>query len=522
MPTDTSQLQLVAVLLLGVALLTPLARRLGLPPPVVVMLFGAAVGFVPFVPTLRLPPALILPLVLPPLLFTAARRTTSRAFVNDAVPISLLAVGLVFITTFTVAMVAHEVEHEMTWAAAFTLGAIVSPPDPVAATSVAGRLRLPSSLVTILEGEGLFNDGIALVLYRLAVSAVVAGALSAGRATGEFVIVVGAGGAIGVAMGWTARWLLAHIREADAEGALILLVPYASYLVAELAQASGVLAVLTTGLFLSERGIRATTAAGSLAGRGFWTISEFVISNLAFALVGVELASILIGQRPGSGANIAVAVLTAVVVIAVRPLWIAAVFPLIVRSRTAADRPPLHKRSAVLLSWAGMRGVVTVASALALPLATEAGAPFPARPTIVVSALLVVAVTLVIQGLTLPVVVRLLGLRSETDSLDDAGAELRAEIGDAGLAELDRRVTAGEVRPEIAERARDQLVLRRDERGEDEGAEEDERRRAREVGEALLRFQRDRVLSLRRSGTVDPRVADELLTEIARRLDRGR
>ncbi len=436
-------------------------------------------------------------------------------------PISLLAVGLVFITTFAVAVVAHQTDPELTWAAAFALGAIVSPPDPVAATSVAGRLRLPASLVTILEGEGLFNDGIALVLYRLAVSAVVAGTLSAGRAATEFVTVVALGMAVGLAMGWTARWLLAHIDEADAEGALMLLVPYASYLLAELAHASGVLAVLTTALFLSERGIRATTAAGSLAGRGFWTITEFVMSNLAFALVGVELASVVIGQNPGSSANLAVAGLTAVVAIGVRPLWIAIVFPLIIRSRTAADRPPPDKRSAVLLSWAGMRGVVTVASALALPLATDAGDPFPGRSTIIVSGLFVVAVTLVVQGLTLPLVVRLLGLRADTDPLD-AEAELRAQIGEAGLAELDRRVTAGEVGPEIAERARDQMVMRRYEPGEDEDDEEDKRRRAREVGEALLRFQRDRVLGLRRSGAVDPRAADEILTEIARRLEHGR
>ena len=518
MEANAEQLQLVVLLLLGIVVVAPLTRRIGFPVPVVVMVFGALVGLVPGVPRLEIPPALILPLVLPPLLFAAARRTTARAFAADALPIGLLAVGLVLLTTAVVAVAAHALAPELSWAEAVVLGAVVSPPDPVAATSLAGRLPLPPSLVSILEGEGLFNDGLALVLYNLAVAAAITGTFSVGKAALELLLVVVGGVVLGLGLGWGGRRLLAWLADPDAESVLTLVLPYGAYLVAEAVSASGVLAVLASGLYLSEWGVGATSAAGRLLGRGFWTVTEFMISSLAFALVGLELTTVVVDQGGVTGTDVSVALVIGALVVILRPAWIFAVRPLVAKARRAAGRPPPDARAAALLAWAGMRGVVTVATALALP-ALDPGA---ARHTIVTSALAVVALTLLLQGLSLPVVARRLRVRAEFDP-ERVADELRARISQEAMAELDRRVEQEGVAPEVAEDVRERITLppRFDLPGD---SEEQARRRleaARNLALDLLQFERDRLIELRRAASVDAAAVDEVLLEVSRRLERN-
>src|SRR3954468_13017343 len=285
---------LMGLLVLGVVVLTPVADRVGVPQPVLLTVYGIILGFVPGVPSPDLPPELILPLVLPPLLFAATQATSARELRAAARPILTLAVGLTIGTAALVTVVAHELG--LPWAVAAVLGAVVSPPDPVAASAVAGRLRLPARLVTILEGEGQFNDGTALVLYQLSVMAVVAGGGTAARGGVGLAVAVVGGLVIGLAGGWMSRRALGLLHDPVAETTVTIAVPFALYLFADEIGASGVLAVLAAGLYLRATTTRELTSAGWLLGRAVWSYVDFAVSGLLFAFLGIELTSVLEGS----------------------------------------------------------------------------------------------------------------------------------------------------------------------------------------------------------------------------------
>lgn len=413
------QLALLLVLLLGAVVTVPLGERLGLPSPVLMTLIGIVLALLPFVPNVHVPPEFILPLLLPPLLYAAVQRTSWRQFAANKRPIFLLAVALVFVTTAAVAAVADSVVPGLPIAAALALGALVAPPDPVAATAVAGSLGLPRRLVSILEGEGLFNDVTAIVLYHVAIAAAVSGNFSWPQAVGQFALSAVVAVVVGLALGWLTNKLMGLLDDATLQIGLTVLVPFASYVTAEELHGSGVLAVLTTALFLAEHAADADDVMGRLAGNAFWQIVDMLVTGIAFGLIGLELHNAFGTADGREGALLGWSAAVVGVVVGVRLLYLLPATWLAKRLHKLRDYDeeiPVSWRETVVMWWAGMRGVASVALALAIPLETHDGDPFPMRDEIIFIAFAVIMATLVFQGLTLPWLVRRLGVRADTDA----------------------------------------------------------------------------------------------------------
>src|SRR5439155_15800644 len=340
-----------------------------------------ALGFIPGVPRLTLPPDLVLVGVLPPLLYSAGFFTSLRDLRANVRPISLLAVGLVAATMAVVAVVAHF-EVGLGWASAFVLGAVVAPTDPIAASAIARRLGVPRRIVTIVEGESLVNDATALGLYRAAVVAVAAGTFSIGDASLRLVSSVAGGVAVGLAVGWIVALVRIRLDNIPAEIAISLLTGYLAYIPANALHVSGVLAAVTVGVYLGWRAPELSTPAMRMQGNAVWETLVFLVNALLFALVGLQLRPILDALSGESTASlIGDAVLVTGTVVAVRLAWI---FPFTYGPRFALRRVPERDpyppwQAPALLGWMGIRGAVSLAAALALPLTTHPGAPFPDR-----------------------------------------------------------------------------------------------------------------------------------------------
>ena len=516
---------LVAVVLAAVVALTPVAQRLGLPQPVVLTVFGVGVGLVPGTDPLPIDPQYVLPAVLPPLLFAATLRGTVEQFRRDARPIALLAAGLTVASAGAVAVVAHGLG--LGWGPAVVLGAVVSPPDPVAATSVARRLSLPPRLVTLLEGEGLFNDATALVLYGVAVSALVTGQVTAGGVALGLVLAVVVGVAVGLVGGWLMRWTLSVLHHEAAETTLTVSVPFATYLIADRLQGSGVLAVLTLGLYLRSRGHSSITSGGWLLGRSVWRFLDYLVTSIVFVLVGIELTAVL-ERGPVNGSLAILASAVVAVLIVLRLAWIYPAVRLVRFSRDGEVRVPYGAREALVAGWAGMRGVVTVAATLDIPTRTAAGAALPGRATILIVALATVLFTLVVQGLTLPGLVRLLKVGSASDDRAKAAA-LRRRAAEAAL-EAVHGAAAERGIPDVVHRAaaeRYESDLRAQEAvdaalaahgDEDEGdVDADYTEALRHLTRLASDAEREVVLQARVSGEVSVEVADDVLTRVESR-----
>ncbi|NHC13990.1 Na+/H+ antiporter [Motilibacter deserti] len=510
-----STFELCAVLVAGIVVLTPLSRRLGVPQPVVITVFGVLLALVPGVPELHVPPEHILPVVLPPLLFAATLRTSPREFRESALPVALLAVGLTIVTAAVVAVAVHAVG--LPWPAAFVLGAIVSPPDPVAATSVARGLGLPARLVTILEGEGLFNDATALVLFQVALSAALAGALSPEDAAVELVVGILGGAAIGLAGGYGARLALARLHDATTETTVSLVLPYAAYLLAEQVGGSGVLAVLGAGLYLRTGAAhRALTSRGWLDGRAVWRFADFALTSLAFSFVGLELTDVL-GRADLTRESWMVLISALAAVVLTRAAW---VFPAsaVLRRRSREDGVGVYGgRETAVVAWSGMRGVVTVATALALPTTTDDGGPFPRHDDIVLTALGVVLVTLLLQGLTLAPLVRALHVGGAGDG-HVALLTLRRRAAEAAQERLHGLREAG-VDPEAVDvvAARYEAMLRAARSLHDAGQDERRQEEIAHVLEQAIDAEREALLEARRNGSAGAEVVDEVLAEVEAR-----
>ena len=340
---------LAALLLAGIVVLTPVADRVKVPLPVLLTVYGLMLPVLPGMPVLSLEPDLILPLVLPPLLFAATQRATVREFRDQSRSILLLAVGLTLISAGAAAWVASLAG--LGWGAAWVLGAVVAPPDPVAATAVARRLRLPHRMVTVLEGEGMFNDATALVLYGAAVAAVVSGHLTPGGLSVRLVLAVVGGVGVGLLGGLATRWALAALRIAAAETLVTLAAPFAVYLVAEQVHGSGVLAVLALGLYLRSYGHPAISSGGWLLGRAVWGFADYVITCLVFVLIGFELTDVLRRSTPQAD----VILLALAVIVTLVGVRLALVFPAARLARLPwRGRPPtLPPAGARRWWWAG-------------------------------------------------------------------------------------------------------------------------------------------------------------------------
>jgi monovalent cation/hydrogen antiporter len=508
---------LVVLGLLGaVAAMLAVAPALRIPYPILLVLGGLAIGLIPGMPNVELRPELIFFGVLPPLLYSAAFFTSLRDLRANVRPIGLLAVGLVVMTTVGVAVVAHAMVDGLTWPSAFVLGAIVSPTDPIAATAIARRLGVPRRLVTIVEGESLVNDGTGLVLYRVAVAAVVTGSFSELRTGGLFVVSALGGVAVGLGVGWVVREARRRLDNPPAEITISLLTGYFAFIPAELLGVSAVLAAVTAGIYLGWHTPELTNSRVRLQGIAVWEIVQYLLNALLFVLVGLQLPVVVdaLGDIPGMRL-LGYAALVALAVIVLRFAWVFAVLhaPKLIARRVSSWQ------GAVFLSWAGMRGALSLAAALALPLETDAGASFPGRDLILFLTFSVILATLVGQGLTLPIVIRVLGLEDDgIDAREEAEARIRA--AEAAIARLDDLEREEWVREDTAGRLRGLYSFRTDrfrarfEDGDD-GALEMRSQDYQRLRRELLEAEREALLDLRRTGAI----SNEVWIRVARDLD---
>jgi len=519
---SNEQLLVLLFLLVAVAGMLVIAPALRVPYPIVLVVGGVIVGFLPRMPELELPPDLVLVAVLPPLLYAGTFFTSLHELKLNMRPLGLLAVGLVIATTVIVAVVAHATIDDLGWSSAFVLGAIVSPTDPIAATSIARRFGVPRRLVTIIEGESLINDGTALVAYRFAVVAVVSGSFSFWHAGLEFLYAVFGGIAIGLGVGWLIRQLRRRLDNPPLEITIALLSGYLAFIPAELVHASAVLAAVTVGIYMGAHTSELTTAQTRVQGDAVWEIVVFVLNALLFVLIGLQLPVIL-DQLSGepAGTLLAYGVIVSATVILVRIAW---VFPATyiprALSRRIRERDPYPPwQYPAFISWTGMRGAVSLAAALALPLTTDEGAAFPGRDLILFLAFCVIVATLVGQGLSMPLVIRALGLESDRISeKEETKARIRA--AEAALARLEELGDEDWVRPDTAERLRGLYSFRRNRFAarfdrEDDGAIEEQSLAFQRLRRELLDAERQRLVELRREGVI----SEEVMQRVVRDLD---
>ncbi len=420
------------ILLAAVTILCWVSSRLRLPYPIMLVLAGLPIAFIPGLPKIELDPDLVFLLFLPPLLFRAAATTDWGQFKRDITTISLLAIGLVLLTMLLVAAVGHWVIG-LPWAVAFVLGAIISPTDALAATVVMRRLSVPRRLSAIVEGESLVNDAGALVAYRMAIAAVVVGGFNLWEA-GLLFIVDAIGG---IAIGCAVAWLVMRFRRRVQDTALLqtgsLLTPFAAYVPADELGLSGVLAVVACGLLIGFKGRH--RAEVHIAVVPMWQAIEFILNGLGFILIGLQLPFVVEGLSEVSRVKLAAwTLLVAATTIGARALWMFAA--LLLRSTHAGRTLPRRVRvaNAIVLSWSGMRGIVSLAAALAVPIATTSG-PFPHRHLILCLTFGTILLTLVGQGLTLPLVIRRLRLTERPEEDDETLA--RFAVTQAGLQRVD-------------------------------------------------------------------------------------
>ena len=518
---EAHQLEIVIALVAAVLALATAARRLLIPYPIFLVLGGLVISLVPNVPVLRLDPDLVFLVFLPPVLWSAAYFTSLRDFRANLRPISLLAIGLVLATTAVVAVVARFVMPGMSWAAAIALGAIVSPPDAVAAAAIARRLGIPFRIVTVLEGESLINDAAALVIYRSAVAAVVTGAFSLSDALWQFVLTSAGGVLVGLIVGWLACWGLRLSEDSLTETALTLLAPYAAWLLAERTHTSGVLACVAGGLYIRQGFSAAVAPATRIQATAVWNVLVFVLNGVIFALIGLQLGAIrMAGLAEDLVTLVRLGALISLAVIVIRLIWVppAVVIPRLV-SKKLRVRDPIPPPSAILLvAWIGMRGIVSLAAALALPATTASGAPFPFRSEIILVTFAVILATLVLQGLSLTPLIRFLEL-GEDRTLELEEARAREEAAQAAMARLEELSGAEWPRREDVDRMRavyTQRIRRASpiELGAD-GTAVRAQAAFRRLRHEVLSAERRALIALRNQGVI----SDEILHRLEQELD---
>ena len=511
-------LVLVALLAAAAALLA-IAELIRIPYPIPLVLGGLVLGFVPGMPQIELPPDIVLVAVLPPLLYGAAFFSPLRELRANVKPIGFLAIGLVLTTTVAVAAVAHAAIPGLGWSTAFVLGAIVSPTDPTAATAIAQRLGLPRRLVALIEGESLVNDGTALVAYKFAVAAVVTGSFSLVTAPARFVLSIAGGILVGLVVGRGIREVRRRLDNPPVEITISILSGYFAYLPAEALGVSGVLSAVTVGIYMGWHTPELTTAQTRLQGVAVWEILFFVLNAFLFTIIGLQLPVILDGLAGYSTTTLLwYAVLVATTVIAARFAWVFVTAPRLLARRAREGSVPWQP--SVVLAWSGMRGAVSLAAALALPLTTDAGKSFPNRELIVFVTFNVILATVVVQGLTLPKLIRLLRLEDDRWLEEKEDTKARIHAAEAALARLEALAEEDWVREDTADRLRRLYEFRRTrfrarlDAGDDGGIEQrssDYQRLLRE----LLDAERAAVRSLRR----ERRISDEVMRRVERDFD---
>jgi len=406
------EIQILVLLLIAIAAVGVVAKRSNIPAAILLVLSGVALALIPGLPAVRLPPELVLLLVLPPLIYSSAVAMSWREFRFSLRPISLLAVGCVVFTTVAAAAATHWLLG-LSWPVGFVLGAIVSPPDAVAPLSIARRMQLPRRILVILEGEGLANDATALILYRFAIVAVSTGVFSFGEATGTFAVIIAGELLWGIGVGWLMLRLRRWVADAQIEIVLSILTPYLAYWPPQHLGGSGVLATVVAGLYVSWNGLSLISATTRLQGIFFWDVLVYLIEGIVFLMTGLQARTLVMGLGNYSWSALAgsAAVVSAVVILA-RFIWIypATYLPRWLIPAIARKDPSPPWQWPFVLGFTGVRGIVSLAAALAIPLAMADGRPFPDRNLILFLTFSIILVTLVGQGLMLPALIRILGL----------------------------------------------------------------------------------------------------------------
>ncbi|MEY2538778.1 MAG: monovalent cation/hydrogen antiporter [Verrucomicrobiota bacterium] len=434
------QAETVVLLFALVAMLVVIARKLAVPYPIMLVLAGLAVSFIPHLPQVKLNPDIVFYFFLPPLIYPAALFTSWRDFRRNLRPILLLAIGLVLFTMVATACVAHALIAGLPWAAAFALGAIVSPPDAVAVTAVFRRLAVPHRIEVILEGESLVNDATALVALQFAIAALMTGSFSLGHATARFVFVAVGGIAFGFVVGFFVRWVHQHLDDPPVQITISLLTPFLAYLPAERLHVSGILAVVTAGIYLGWHSPVIVSARYRLQSYAFWEMVVFLLNGFVFITIGLQLPGILHALQGESIMRlIDDALLISGAVVLLRIAWVfpASYLPRLLSSRVRARDPHPGWRNLVIVAWSGMRGVISLAAAFALPFTLSNGTAFPARNYILFFTFCVILTTLVLQGLTLPLLIRKLGVKDEGGN-DEEERIARLAANEAAMVFIDR------------------------------------------------------------------------------------
>ena len=443
-------IEVILFLYIAIAALAFFARKLAIPYPLLLVIGGLALSRVPNLPGVTIAPDYVFLVFLPPLLYHAALLTSWRDFLANLRPIALLSIGLTLFTTIVVAAVAHAAIPGFSWPVAFVLGAIISPPDAIAAAAIAERLRVPKRIVTILEGESLVNDAIALVAYRFAVAATVGGAFSLPQATWQFLVVSIGGIAVGLVVGWIVTWVRPRVVDGSIEGMISLLTPYLAYLPAERLHLSGVLATVTCGLHVARRLPHIASPTMRIRGYAVWDSLTFLLNGLVFILIGFELPEILqgIGDIP-TRALVGYAALISVAAILVRLFWVfpATYLPRVIPAIRRRDPAPPFGWT-FMVGWTGMRGIVSLAAALALP------EMFPHRHLILFLTFGVILATLILQGLSLPLVIKTMKVVDHGEEERDEEVAARYLTALAAIERLDILVKDLHAPPEIVGRVR--------------------------------------------------------------------
>jgi len=512
------------ILLLFVVIFAALARKLQTPYPIVLVVAGLLLSFIPGIPRISLNPDVIFLVVLPPLLYAAAWLTSWRDFKFNLVSILLLAFGLVGFTVLGVATTAKWLFRGFDWRLGFVLGAVVATTDAIAATSIAKRVGLPQRIVDILEGESLVNDATGLLALEFAIAMVVEGrtpTIAQGALRLTYLIAIGIG--IGLVLGLIVEWFERRIDDAPIEIVVSILTPYAAYLAAESARASGVLAVVACGLYLSRQSSEFFSASVRMQTWAVWDSLTFVVNGLVFVLIGLQLPHVLAGIRGYSLWDLVLyGALFSAIVIVLRLLWMfpATKLSYFIRTRIFGQTyAQPNAKQVFVVGWTGMRGVVALAAAIALPETLPDATPFPQRNLIIFLTFCVILVTLVLQGLTLPPLIRALGLAGKGGH-EDEEEEARRIITSTALTHLES--ARGEdvqdfdaVYDDLSRRYTRRLASLSKEASDDNGMSNQELSRYRKILGELLRLERKTAVRLRNEG----RINDEVLRKIEHELD---
>jgi monovalent cation/hydrogen antiporter len=516
----SATITLIFGLLVAIIALAAVATKIRMPYAIFLTLGGLLLGFIPGLPRVQLNPDLVLFLFLPPLIYSSAWFTSWREFRATLRPILQLSIGLVLVTTSVVAIVAHSVG--LPWPVAFVLGALVSPTDAVAASAMARSFGLARRVMTVIEGESIVNDATGLVIYRFAVAAVVTGTFSLGEASLQFVLVSLGGLLVGIVVGWPLAWVHRQLDDAPLEISITLLTPFAVYLLAEVLHVSGVLAALAAGLYLSRQSSRFFSSNTRLQANAVWEVLIFLLNGFVFLLIGLQLHGILDTVASSSALGLLVdAVVVCLTVVLIRIICVFAItyLPFLLNARTQAKDPYPDWRNVMIVAWTGMRGGVSLAAALALPLTIANGQMFPARDLAIFLTFCVIIVTLVLQGLSLIPLIR--WLRPERDtSLEQEHAQAHITAAHAALERLGELATEDDMPEEYLNRLRShyekkiKLLKARNDGNEDEQHENRAMAKQRLYQEALT-AERTAIIKLRDQGHID----DEALRVVERELD---